>query len=253
MSHEQPSGRGAAPRGVGNPGGQAGSEPETIRVLLVDDEPLTREILRDYLSSDPAVQVVGEAADGRAAILQARSLRPSVILMDMQMPDVDGVQATTVIHDELPDIAVLGLSTFSTERYVVPLLRAGASGYLVKDTPPAQIIRALRTVMERGSVLSPEVTRHVVAGLESSVPAALEPDPALLSILTEKELEVIQLLARGMSNREMAEQLFVTESTIKARFVKVMEKLGVRDRVQILVAAVERGLVDLDPRSRSRP
>lgn len=252
MSHEQLSDLNAAPIGTGAPEDQCGIQPGVIRVLLVDDEPLTREILRDYLSSDPGIQVIGEAADGRAAILQARSLRPAVILMDMQMPDVDGVQATAIIHAELPHIAVLGLSTFSTEQYVVPLLRAGASGYLVKDTPPAQIIRALRTVMERGSVLSPEVTRHVVAGLESSVPAALEPDPGLLSILTEKELEVIQLLARGMSNREMAEELFVTESTIKARFVKVMEKLGVRDRVQILVAAVERGLVDLDPRSRSR-
>lgn len=223
------------------------------RVLLVDDEVLTREILRDYLSADPTIEVVGEASDGRAAVVQASSLRPDVILMDMQMPVMDGVAATAKIHAEFPEIAILGLSTFSTDRYVVDLLRAGASGYLVKDTLPKKITAAIHVVMAGESVLSTEVTRHVVTGLARSVPSEVVPDPLLVETLTEKELEVIRLLAQGMSNREMATELFVTESTIKARFVKVMEKLGVRDRVQILVAAIEGGLVGLSSGSRSRP
>lgn len=226
---------------------------EEVTVLLVDDDVLTREILRDYLGADPKIKVVGEAADGRAATVQVRGLRPNVVLMDMQMPVMDGVEATRVIHAEYPDIVVLGMSTFTTERYVVPLLRAGASGYLVKDEHPARILSAVHTAFSGGSVLSAEVTRHVVAGLAHSIPSTIKPDNVLLELLTEKEMEVIQLLARGLSNREMAKQLHVTESTIKARFVKVMEKLGVRDRVQILVTAVERGLVDLDSRTRRPP
>ncbi|PPI02772.1 DNA-binding response regulator [Rathayibacter sp. AY1B7] len=218
------------------------------RVLLVDDESMTREILRDYLSQDPAIEVVGEASDGRIAVQQAATLQPDLILMDMQMPVMNGVAATERIHAEHPGIAILGLSTFTTDRYVVDLLRAGASGYLVKDTKPREIIAAVHAVLAGESVLSAEVTRHVVKGLEESVPAETVPDPDLLEALTEKELEVIRLLARGMSNREMAQELFVTESTVKARFVKVMEKLGVRDRVQILVSVIEHGLVDLGTR-----
>ncbi|QIZ97179.1 response regulator transcription factor [Leifsonia sp. PS1209] len=217
-------------------------------ILLVDDEALTREILRDYLSSDPTFEIVGEASDGRVAISQAATLRPEVILMDMQMPVMDGVAATAQIHAENPEIVILGLSTFATDRYVVDLLRAGASGYLVKDTLPKTITEAIHAVLGGESVLSPEVTRHVVKGLEESVPAEVVADPELVQLLTDKEREVIHLLALGMSNREMAAALFVTESTIKARFVKVMEKLHVRDRVQILVTAVEKGLVDLNAR-----
>lgn len=214
-------------------------------VLLVDDETLTREILRDYLSSDPTIQIIGEASDGKAAVLQAAGLRPDVILMDMQMPVMDGVAATAQIHQDNPHIAILGLSTFSTDRYVVDLLRAGASGYLVKDAQPKEITEAIHKVMAGESVLSAEVTRHVVSGLADSIPAQVEPDAELSETLTDKELEVIVLLGKGMSNREMAEELYVTESTIKARFVKVMEKLGVRDRVQILVKSVEYGLLDI--------
>jgi len=225
-----------------------------IRVLLVDDEAITREILRDYVGSDPSLEIVGEAANGQVAVAQASALRPDVILMDMQMPIMDGVRATAQIHAEFPEIAILGLSTFSTDRYVVDLLRAGASGYLVKDALPNDIVAAVHAVAAGESVLSPDVTRHVVRGLEESTPATLEPDEALMSVLTEKELEVIALLADGLSNREMAQHLFVTESTIKARFVKIMEKLGVRDRVQILVTAIARGLVTItdDPHFRPR-
>ncbi len=220
-----------------------------VRVIIADDDGSTREVLREYLGIDPAITVVAEAANGHVVVQQAVTLQPDVILMDMQMPVLDGVAATKHIHHEYPNIAIIGLSTFSTDRYVVDLLRAGASGYLVKDTAPKDIIAAIHSAARGESMLSPSVTRHVVKGLEMSVPAQTEADPELLNLLTKKELEVIGLLARGMSNREMARELYVTESTVKARFVKVMEKLGVRDRVQILVVAYERGLVGLKSRT----
>lgn len=216
-----------------------------VKVLLVDDESLIRNILRDYLSSDESLEVVGEASNGKLAISQARALQPDVILMDMQMPLMDGVEATQYIHHYFPDIKILGLSTFATDRYVVDLLRAGASGYLVKDSLPEEVTSAIHTVHAGGSVLSPEVTRYVVQGLEQSVPTEISPDEDLMSILTAKELEVIELLARGLNNKEMAAELFVSESTIKARFVKIMEKMQVRDRVQILVKAIEHNLINL--------
>lgn len=216
-----------------------------VKVLLVDDESLIRNILKDYLSSDESLEVVGEASNGKLAISQARALHPDVILMDMQMPLMDGVEATQYIHHSFPDIRILGLSTFATDRYVVELLRAGASGYLVKDSRPEEVTSAIHTVYDGGSVLSPEVTRYVVQGLEQSVPAEISPDEELMSVLTAKEIEVIELLARGLNNKEMAAELFVTESTIKARFVKIMEKMQVRDRVQILVKAIEYNLINL--------
>lgn len=216
-----------------------------VKVLLVDDESLIRNILKDYLSSDESLEVVGEASNGKLAISQARALQPDVILMDMQMPLMDGVEATQYIHHSFPNIRILGLSTFATDRYVVELLRAGASGYLVKDSRPEEITSAIHTVHDGGSVLSPEVTRYVVQGLEQSVPAEISPDEELMSVLTAKEIEVIELLARGLNNKEMAAELFVTESTIKARFVKIMEKMQVRDRVQILVKAIEYNLINL--------
>lgn len=216
-----------------------------VKVLLVDDESLIRNILKDYLSSDESLEVVGEASNGKLAISQARTLQPDVILMDMQMPLMDGVEATQYIHHSFPDIRILGLSTFATDRYVVELLRAGASGYLVKDSRPEEVTSAIHTVHDGGSILSPEVTRYVVQGLEQSVPAEISPDEELMSVLTAKEIEVIELLARGLNNKEMAAELFVTESTIKARFVKIMEKMQVRDRVQILVKAIEYNLINL--------
>ncbi|WP_237187247.1 response regulator [Rothia nasimurium] len=216
-----------------------------VKVLIVDDESLIRNILKDYLSSDESLEVVGEASNGKLAISQARALQPDVILMDMQMPLMDGVEATQYIHHSFPDIKILGLSTFATDRYVVDLLRAGASGYLVKDSLPEEVTSAIHTVHAGDSVLSPEVTRYVVQGLEQSVPTEISPDEELMSVLTAKEIEVIELLARGLNNKEMAAELFVSESTIKARFVKIMEKMQVRDRVQILVKAIEHNLINL--------
>lgn len=216
-----------------------------ITVLIADDESLIRDILKDYLSSDETLNVIGEASTGKVAVSQAKALQPDVILMDMQMPLMNGVEATKLIHEQFPDIRILGLSTFATDRYVVDLLRAGASGYLVKDSRPEVITQAIHTVHQGGSALSPEITRYVVRGLEESVPAETMPDQQLLNSLTPKELEVIQLLAQGVNNKEMASALFITESTVKARFVKIMEKMQVRDRVQILVKSIEHGIVDL--------
>lgn len=216
-----------------------------IKVLIADDEAIMREIINDYLAHEKNISVVGEARDGQSAIVQARGLRPDVILMDMQMPGIDGVEATSIIHQELPDVRILGLSTFATDRYVVNLLHAGASGYLVKSSSPEEIVSALHTVVDGGSVLSPEVTRHVVHTLKENGPASPKNISPYKDLLTDKELEVIKLLAQGLSNKEMAEQLFITESTVKARFVKIMEKMQVRDRVQILIKAIEHHIVDV--------
>ena len=216
-----------------------------IGVLIVDDDAMTREALRDYISADPTLEVVGEAADGEVAIRQAAALRPDIVLMDMQMPVLDGVGATTAIHAAHPEIRIIGLTTFATDRYVVPLLRAGASGYLVKDTRPREILAAIHAVLSGESVLSPEVTRHAVTALQESAPAPVGRDEALAAIFTDKELDVIELLGRGLGNLQMAEQLHVAESTVKARLVKIAAKLGVHDRVQILVIAVVHGLVEL--------
>ncbi|PFG18554.1 response regulator [Serinibacter salmoneus] len=224
-----------------------------ITVLVVDDEAMTREILRDYLEADPTIEVVGEAADGETAVRQAQALGPDIILMDMQMPGMDGVAATEAIHRAHPEVCILGMSTFTSDRYVVDLLRAGASGYLVKDTRPRDLRAAIAAAVAGESVLSPAVTRHVVAGLQESM-RAVQPDPALLEALTDKELQVIQLLAEGMSNREMSDVLFIAESTVKARLVRIMTKLEVRDRVQILVSAMRHGLIDLtEPQGRHAP
>lgn len=216
-----------------------------IGVLIVDDDATIRDALRDYVSADPTLEVVGEAADGAVAVRQAAALRPDVILIDMQMPVLDGVAATAAIHAAQPEIRIIGLTTFSTDRYVTPLLRAGASGYLVKDTRPRDILAAIHAALAGESVLSPEVTRHVVASLRESEPAAPARDEAVAALFTTKERDVIELLARGLSNREMAEALHVAESTVKARLVKIAAKFGVHDRVQILVLAVVHGLVDL--------
>lgn len=216
-----------------------------IKVLIADDEAIMREIINDYLAHEMNISVVGEARDGHSAIVQARGLHPDVILMDMQMPGIDGVEATSIIHQELPDVRILGLSTFATDRYVVNLLHAGASGYLVKSSSPEEIVSALHTVVDGGSVLSPEVTRHVVHTLKENGPASPKNISPYKDLLTDKELEVIKLLAQGLNNKEMAEQLFITESTVKARFVKIMEKMQVRDRVQILIKAIEHHIVDV--------
>lgn len=216
-----------------------------IRILVVDDETLVREILADYLLVDPELEVVGEAADGVAAVRQVAALRPDVVLMDMQMPGMNGVNATAEIRSQYPDVIVLGLTSFETDRYVVDFLRAGASGYLVKDTSPDALKAAIRTVAGGGSVLSPEVTRYVIRGLEESRPSDVTPNLEVAAQFTDKELQAIQLLGSGMNNREIAEIMEVSESTTKARFTAIADKFGARDRVQVLVKAIEYGLVDV--------
>lgn len=215
-------------------------------VLLVDDQELVRAGFRIILNSEPGIDVIGEAANGADAIEAARRLRPDVICMDVQMPGMDGLEATRVIvADPGIDSSVLMLTTFNREDYLFEALQAGASGFLLKTASPEQLVEAV-TVLARGdALLSPDVTRNVIErsiAQRSAEPAAsARPVPDLG--LTEREAEVLTLVARGWSNGEIAASLFLGEATVKSHVSKVLQKLGVRDRVQAVVFAYENGLV----------
>ncbi len=212
----------------------------SIRVGVVDDQELVRTGFAMILASEPDFDVVFEAADGRAAIEAARRHRADVILMDIRMPDVDGIQATRTIVDEL-DARVLILTTFDLDEYVYAAVRAGASGFLLKDTPPDDLVNAVRVVADGGALLAPSVTRQLIeefaagSGELSEVPGLAE--------LTERETEVLVLIARGLSNAEIAERLYLGETTVKTHVSRILLKLDLRDRVQAAVAAYESGLV----------
>jgi len=212
----------------------------TIRVLIVDDQALMRAGFRMILDAEADIEVVGEAADGLEAIDQAASLRPDVVVMDIRMPRLDGVEATR----QLPHHRVLILTTFDLDEYVIEALRAGASGFLVKDAPPEQLVDAVRVVARGEAMLSPAVTRrlldHVAPKLEATHP---DPPHARLSQLTSRELEVLRLLARGLSNAEIAAHLVVSEATVKTHISHVLSKLNLRDRAQAMVLAYDAQLV----------
>ncbi len=214
-----------------------------IRVVVVDDQALMRTGFTMILDSDSGIEVVGEAADGRAAIDEVRRRRPDVVLMDIRMPEMDGVDATRVLSDD-PDVdsRVLILTTFDLDDYVYRALRAGAAGFLLKDTPAEQLIDAVRVVAAGESLLSPSVTRRLVEEFTRTTHASAESVPGLAD-LTERETEVLEAMAAGMSNAEIAEALYVGETTVKTHVGRVLMKLGVRDRVQAVVAAYESGLV----------
>jgi len=214
-------------------------------VLLVDDQELVRAGFRIILNSEPGIEVVGEAANGADAIEAARRLRPDVICMDVQMPGMDGLDATrAIVADAGVDSSILMLTTFNREDYLFEALQAGASGFLLKTASPEQLVEAV-TVLARGdALLSPDVTRSVIQrSIEhrSAEPAA-SARPALDLGLTEREAEVLTLVARGWSNSEIAASLFLGEATVKSHVSKVLQKLGVRDRVQAVVFAYEHGL-----------
>jgi DNA-binding NarL/FixJ family response regulator len=210
-----------------------------IRILLVDDDDLMRAGLRAVLSSDDELEVVGDVAGGRGAIGAVRENRPDVVLMDIRMPDLDGIAATREVLSALPDTKVVMLTTFEDDDYLFGALAAGASGFLLKRTRPEELIAAIRTVAEGDALLSPSVTRRVIDR------AATRPqvtDGAVLDRLTPREREVLELISRGMSNAEIAEVLVVEETTVKTHVKRVLAKLGLRDRVQAVIFAYESGI-----------
>lgn len=217
---------------------------DSIRVIIVDDESLVRAALRVFLESSEGFELVGEADNGADAITLARAVRPDVVLMDVQMPVMDGIEATSRLTKEFPGLKVVALTTFSAERVIVPMLSAGASGYLVKDTSPDRILDAARLAYEGGYVLSPRVAKELVSSVQSGHSQAVRP-LGRDEELTERELEVVTLLSQGMSNAEIAGAMFVSEATVKSHLGRITAKWGVRDRIQVLIRATQLGLVSL--------
>jgi DNA-binding NarL/FixJ family response regulator len=213
----------------------------SVRVLLVDDQALIRAGFRMILDAEEDIEVVGECADGTQAVDSARRLDPDVILMDIRMPEMDGIEATRRGAGDKPR-RVLMLTTFDLDEYVYDALRAGASGFLLKDVPAEQLVEGIRVVAQGDALLAPSVTKRLIHEFALSAPSRREAPPAL-DDLTPRELEVFTLIARGMSNAEIADDLVVSETTVKTHVARVLMKLGVRDRVQAVVLAYESGVV----------
>jgi DNA-binding NarL/FixJ family response regulator len=216
----------------------------SVRVLIADDQALVRAGFRMILDAEEDLEIVGEAGDGREAVDLARRLRPDVVLMDIRMPELDGIEATRQVVEQAGEhqVRVLMLTTFDLNEYVYEALRAGASGFLLKDVPPEQLAAGIRVVASGDALLAPSITRRLIHEFASARPAAPEP-PAGLDELTARELEVFKLVARGLSNAEIAEELVVSDTTVKTHVARVLMKLGLRDRVQAVVLAYESGIV----------
>jgi DNA-binding NarL/FixJ family response regulator len=213
-----------------------------VRVLIVDDDDLMRAGLRAVLSSDDSIEVVAEAGDGRAAVTEARAHRPDVVLMDVRMPDLDGIAATREVLEVSREIRVAILTTFEQDDYIFGALNAGASGFLLKRTKPEELIAAVHTLAGGESLLSPSVTRTVIERMTEQP----EPDPTAtgrLDELTPREREVLELIARGLSNSEIAAEFVIEESTVKTHVRRILMKLRARDRVQAVIFAYESGLI----------
>ena len=217
----------------------------TTRVLIVDDQALIRTGLRGIVETAPDLEVVGEAATGREAVTLARTTRADVVLMDVRMPEVDGLQATQQItaDEDLAGVRVLILTTFELDEYVLRALRAGASGFLGKGATPTELIDAIRTVAEGDSLLSPKATQTLIARFLASGDPGPSPDATVLDVLTDREREVLALVALGLSNNDIAGRLYLSPSTAKTHVNRAMTKLGVRDRAQLVVIAYQTGLV----------
>jgi DNA-binding NarL/FixJ family response regulator len=217
---------------------------EPIRVLIADDQQLLRAGFRVILQAEPGIEVIGEAEDGAEAVAQARSLRPDVILMDIRMPKLDGLAATEHLM-KLPDPPrVVMLTTFDENEYVVRALRAGAYGFLLKDAPTSRLIAAVRAAAAGDALIEPSITRRLVEQFVAQPSSQASGGiPVALAALTERELEVLRLIARGLSNAEIATEITVAETTVKTHVARLLGKLGLRDRVQAVVLAYESGFV----------
>lgn len=219
------------------------SEQAAISVLVVDDQPLVRMGLRALIASEPGMEVVGEAADGAAGIAAARRLAPQVVLLDIRMPGTDGLEALRTITQDpaLPHTHVVMLTTFELDEYVFAALEAGAAGFLIKDADPDDILRGIRAAAAGESLLSPTVTRRVIASFALQVrrPAAAHPG---LGDLTERETEVLGLIGGGLNNEEIASRLFISKATARTHVSHILQKLGARDRPQLVVIAFQSGL-----------
>ncbi len=215
----------------------------SLSVLIVDDQALVRAGFRMILDAEQDIDVAGEAADGREAVEEARRLRPDVVLMDVRMPEVDGIEATRqLLADGGVDAKVVMLTTFDMDEYVYDALKAGASGFLLKDVPPEQLVAGIRAVAGGDALLAPSVTRRVIEEFVRRPPPTARALPPQVAELTARELEVLKLIARGLSNAEIAKELFVSETTVKTHVAHVLTKLSLRDRVQAVVLAYETGL-----------
>jgi DNA-binding NarL/FixJ family response regulator len=215
----------------------------SIRILLVDDQELVRTGFRMVLDAQPDMTVVGEAGDGLAAVTLLRSTEADVVVMDVRMPRLDGIEATRRICQAGDRPRVLMLTTFDLDEYAFAALKAGASGFLLKDVPPEELLFGIRSVHSGDAVVAPSTTRRLIDRFAPMFPTDVARDPPNLAGLTSREREVLMLIAQGLSNTEIAERLFVSEATVKTHVGRVLAKLGLRDRVQAVVFAYETGLV----------
>jgi DNA-binding NarL/FixJ family response regulator len=206
-----------------------------IRLLVADDHPVVRDGLRAMLATQPDMELVGEAATGTEAVTQARALRPDVVLMDLQMPDLDGPAAIVTLREQAPEVRVLVLTTYGTDADITRAVDAGATGYLLKDAPREQLFGAIRAAARGESVLSPSVATRVLGRMRAPAEEALSP----------RELEILGAVARGLSNKDIGRQLHVSEATVKTHLLRVFSKLGVDDRTAAVTVALERGIIRL--------
>jgi len=212
-------------------------------VLLADDQALARMGLRKILENEPETTVVGEAANGADAVAAAARLRPDVVVMDIRMPVLDGIEATRRLTAAQPATRVLILTTFGLDSYVYQALRAGASGFMLKDAPPEEIAAAVRIIAGGDALLAPAITRAVIEEFTRQPPAAPASPPAAVTSLTPREREVLDLLARGLSNPQICQRLVISEATAKTHVARILQKLSLRDRIQIVIYAYETGLI----------